>query len=295
MDAGEPFESSEVVPDGFGVGCSEVSSDISLVGLIDVFFSGAGISSTATIVGFGEVITGFDFGGGVAVSAGLGGDESRGARSLPNVSAPKSFVFGGRLTAAEGSGEPVGGLLSATARPRSTLLRCCLILLISAIQAGCWGGGSLGFRESGLLSALSSQLDLVGLHRFEGLGGGEFSVDLLSSPNVVVEAAVTDFPRLCCGSAGFTNSPLELSVNSFVMVILLELDPGREFGSIELPRLKLLGLESNLGMFTELGKLPKLAPTPLRLLAVEFCLLRPGVACALHLLLILSLRLSMAL
>jgi hypothetical protein len=211
------------------------------------------------------------------------------------MSALESFVFDGRLTVAEGSGEPAGGLLSAAARPRSTLLRCCLILLISAIQAGCWGGGSLGFGESGLLSALSSQLDLVGLHRFEGLGGGEFSVDLLSSPNVVVEAAVTDFPRVCCGSAGFTNSPLELSVNSFVMVILLELDPGREFGSIELPRLKLLGLESNLGMLTEPGKPPKLAPTPLRLLAVELCLLRPGAACALHLLLILSLRLSMAL
>jgi hypothetical protein len=55
--------------------------------------------------------------------------------------------------------------------PRSTLLRCCLMRLISAIHAGCAGGGCLSFGESGLLSALSNQLDLVGLHRFEGEGG----------------------------------------------------------------------------------------------------------------------------
>jgi hypothetical protein len=55
--------------------------------------------------------------------------------------------------------------------PRSTLLRCCLIRLISAIHAGCAGGGCLNLGESGLLRALSSQLDFVGLHRFEGLGG----------------------------------------------------------------------------------------------------------------------------
>lgn len=30
-----------------------------------------------------------------------------------------------------------------------------------------------GFGDSGLASALSSQLDLVGLNRFEGLRGGE--------------------------------------------------------------------------------------------------------------------------
>ena len=59
-------------------------------------------------------------------------------------------------------------------RPKSTL-PVCLDLLISDIQAGCCGGGvGLGLGDSGLFRALSSQLDLVGLHRlgsmvFEGL------------------------------------------------------------------------------------------------------------------------------
>jgi hypothetical protein len=70
--------------------------------------------------------------------------------------------------------EPNGsaeGLWSGSALPKSTLPRCCLIRLISAIHAGCAGGGCFSLGESGLLRALSSQLDFVGLHRFEGLGG----------------------------------------------------------------------------------------------------------------------------
>jgi len=59
--------------------------------------------------------------------------------------------------------------------PRSTLLRCCLMRLISAIHAGCAGADCFGLGDSGLLSALSSQVDFVGLHRFEGLGGEKSS------------------------------------------------------------------------------------------------------------------------
>jgi hypothetical protein len=59
----------------------------------------------------------------------------------------------------------------------------CLALLISDIQAGCCGGGgaSFGFGDSGLFSALSNQLDFVGLHlrvspSLEGLLGGVISL-----------------------------------------------------------------------------------------------------------------------
>src|SRR5271154_7579141 len=74
----------------------------------------------------------------------------------------------------------------------------CLAFAIPAIQAGCCGGGgaTLGFGESGLFRALSSQLAFVGLHRrlsinFEGLLGGvvsfllflRVSVSLSFAPN----------------------------------------------------------------------------------------------------------------
>jgi hypothetical protein len=123
--------------------------------------------------------------------------------------------------------------------PRSTLLRCCLIRLISAIHAGCAGGGCLGLGESGLLRALSSQLDFVGLHRFEGLGGDVSSCDCSFS----WKDEATDLLRLWCGSAGFTNSSLGVrSVSAlFVMVALLWLEAGREEGSIELSLLSVVG------------------------------------------------------
>jgi hypothetical protein len=73
---------------------------------------------------------------------------------------------------------------------------------------------------------------------------------------------------------------------SFVTVRLLELELGREEGSIELSRLKLLGLES------VFGSVPYVLP---RLLSVEFCLLKVVGTWALHLLLTLSLRFSIAL
>jgi hypothetical protein len=71
----------------------------------------------------------------------------------------------------------VGGLRVDSA------LFLCLALLISVIQAGCCGGvgTSFGFGDSGLFSALSNQLDFVGLHllvspSLEGLLGGVTSL-----------------------------------------------------------------------------------------------------------------------
>lgn len=54
----------------------------------------------------------------------------------------------------------------------SPLLRCCFALVMSAIQLG-WAECCEGLGDSGRERALSSQLALVGLHRLEGLSGGE--------------------------------------------------------------------------------------------------------------------------
>jgi hypothetical protein len=54
----------------------------------------------------------------------------------------------------------------------------------------------------------------------------------------------TDLLRLWYGTFGLTNSCSSLSIVSFVMVRLLELDPGRDEGSIELSLLRLFGLAS---------------------------------------------------
>ena len=82
-----------------------------------------------------------------------------------------------------------------------------------------------------------------------------------------------------------------LSPASLVTVRLLEEDPGREEGSMELSLLKLVGRTSDLDSVPY----PLDDAAPPLLLNVEFCLLRPCGVCVLHLLFTLSLRLSMAL
>ena len=74
------------------------------------------------------------------------------------------------------------------------------------------------------------------------------------------------------------------------MVALLWLEVGREVDevSMELSLLRLVGR-------SDFDNVPYPAITLPRLLRVEFCLLKPGGVCVLHLLLTLSLRLSMAL
>lgn len=93
--------------------------------------------------------------------------------------------------------------------------------------------------DSGLLRALSSQLDFVGLHRFEGLGG---EVSSWAWSRSWTEDA-TDLLRLWWGRAGFTNSSRGVLSVSFglVMVALLWLEVGRDDGSIELSLLSVDG------------------------------------------------------
>ena len=98
----------------------------------------------------------------------------------------------------------------------------------------------MGFGDSGFFSALSSQLDLVGLHRFDGLGGDVSSSGSSCGFFVGLNVEATDLLRLWYGRAGLTNSCSSLSTASFVMVRLLELDPGRDEGSMELSLLRVL-------------------------------------------------------
>lgn len=142
--------------------------------------------------------------------------------------------------------------------------------------------------ESGLLRALSSQLDFVGLQRLEGLGGEVSSCD--GSFSLKVDA--TDLLRLWlwAGSAGLTNSRGARSssrVAGRVTVALLWLEVGREEGSKE-PSLLKAGL-------SDLDSVPYPAMALPRLLNVEFWRVRPGGVAVLQRLLTLSLRLSMAL
>lgn len=97
-------------------------------------------------------------------------------------------------------------------RPRSTL-PFCFALAISDIHKGCEGGGTaFGFGEAGLFSALSNQLDFVGLHLlgsavFVGLVGGDASERVATSGEI---SGVTF--KLCgvlvreAGRAGFINT-----------------------------------------------------------------------------------------
>ena len=114
-------------------------------------------------------------------------------------------------------------------RPKSTL-PLCFALLISDIHAGCWDGRTgLGFGDSGLFRALSSQLDFVGLHLFEsiafdGLLGGVVSMRKGCSAKVSSWLALGVCDREA-GSGGLTNPSLDVEA---VIVLLMELAvPGR--------------------------------------------------------------------
>jgi len=70
---------------------------------------------------------------------------------------------------------------------------------------------------------------------------------------------------------------------------VLSLEPGLASGSL------VSCVESSFGMLCDPAKPLRTLPSPLRMLAVEFSLLKPAPGCALHLLLTLSDRFNMAL
>jgi hypothetical protein len=181
--------------------------------------------------------------------------------------------------------------------------------LISDIHAGCWGGATFGFGDSGLFKALSSQLDFVGLHLLgfivlDGLVGGVVSSRMDWFPEAF-SGPLLELGNACdreAGNEGFTNTSLFVDV---VVLLLIELDvPGRwpsvivallwlevdlEDGRGELSLLRLLGPDILAEAFTTLlsgrGVLGVLL---LRLLATELPRLTPEGDCTLHLLLTLS-------
>ena len=55
----------------------------------------------------------------------------------------------------------------------STLARCAFAFAIFAIQSGWLMRAGTGLGDSGFVIELSSQLDFVGLQRFDGLDGGD--------------------------------------------------------------------------------------------------------------------------
>jgi hypothetical protein len=100
------------------------------------------------------------------------------------------LVFSANLYCAFGvSASVTGGAFSV-----NVLLRCCFALFRSESQVGCDEGGGeviLGL-SSGLFRADSSQLDLVGLHLFEGLEGCADSLSVLCT----LRNEATDFERV---------------------------------------------------------------------------------------------------
>lgn len=99
------------------------------------------------------------------------GARSRESERL-SIPCPNGVVLVGELDldlgvpGSDSLGVPIRGV-------ESPLARSALALAMLAIQLGCVFFAALGFGESGLVSALSIQLDLVGLKRFEGLLGGD--------------------------------------------------------------------------------------------------------------------------
>ena len=125
----------------------------------------------------------------------------------------------------------------------SALARSAFALAMFAIQLGCAFFAALGLGDSGRVSALSIQLDFVGLKRFEGLPGGEVAP---SSPAALCEEK-TDLLRPCRDIVGLVKvsyfSPPCVMVR-FVRLLLLEV--GREDGSwLDSP---LPGVGSSFGM-----------------------------------------------
>ena len=145
-----------------------------------------------------------------------------------------------------------------------------------------------GFGDSGRARALSSQDDFVGLNLFEGLNGGENGPCVSGLGGGGSRRDATDLDRLCNDATDLLGWSFASPSCSVRLLTVLWLDVGLESGS-ELCR------GSSLGILRELGTPSRMLPMPLRMLAVESCRERLEPGCALHLLLTLSFRFSMAL
>lgn len=234
-------------------------------------------SCVSMLVGLELRLAGFVFVGGVT-DLGLPalGRKSRESERLSKAG-PKGVSFvgdPGRLLSL-GLGLPMVGTAS-------TLVLCAFARAIFSIQLGCDGFVGEIFGESGFARALSIQLDLFGLQRFDGLPIGDVSPPSRSAFVLYVDA--TDLLRLWWRD-GMPGLLLLLPscgrVARLARLLLLEL--GREFGSWLLSRLLVL-MGSSLGMLYELWS-PLM---PLRVPLAEPGRLKPVIGCALQRLLWLS-------
>jgi hypothetical protein len=157
-----------------------------------------------------------------------------------------------------------------------------------SIQLGCAGLEGVAFGESGLANALSIQLDLFGLNRFDGLPKGDLRPPSRSAEVLYVEWTDLLLLWLREGNGCRTGASSCGRVTKVVRLLLLEL--GLEVGSWLLSR-PLASIGSSLGMLYD----PWRPLSPLRALAEESCLCSPPSGCALQRLVWLSERFIKAL
>lgn len=161
---------------------------------------------------------------------------------------PKGVLFvGDRGRPGSGSadtGVPTRGVESA-------LPLCAFARAMFSIQLGCeFFVGDAGLGESGLASALSIQLDLFGLQRFDGLVGGEVAPSCSVLFVMYVEA--TDLLLLWwCDRLGLAKPPsVRCDPCRARSGKLLLLEVGRDDGSL-LPSLLPAPMGSSFGMLYE--------------------------------------------
>lgn len=230
---------------------------------------------------------GFAFVGGVIdrVLARLGSVRISRESDLLSMAGPNGVSFvgdAGRLLSL-GFGLPRGGAMSTC-----TLFLFAFARAIFSIQLGCAGleGDALG--ESGLANALSIQLDLFGLNRFDGLPKGDLRPPSWSAEVLYVEWTDLLLLWLREGNVCLNDASSCVRVTKVVRLLLLEL--GLEFGSWLLSR-PLASTGSSFGMLYD----PWRPLSPLRALAEESCLCSPPSGCALQRLVWLSERFIKAL
>jgi len=138
---------------------------------VAIFSAISRLSCVSILVGLLDKLGGLLLVGGVTDLALLaGGPRSRESDRLSSAGPKGVLLVGDRGRPASGSadtGVPTSGV-------ESPLLLCAFARAMFSIQLG-WDVfvGDAGLGESGFASALSIQLDLFGLQRFEGLVGGE--------------------------------------------------------------------------------------------------------------------------
>jgi hypothetical protein len=199
-------------------------------------------SCVRRLVGLELRLLGFAFVGGVIdlVLPGLASVRMSRESDLLSIAGPNGVSLvgdPGRLLSL-GFGLPRVGTISA-------LVLFAFARAMFSIQLGCAGLEGEAFGESGLANALSIQLDLFGLNRFEGLPKGDLRPPSWSAVVLYVDA--TDLLLLWLREGNVClNDPSSCGrVTRVVRLLLLEL--GLEFGSWLLSR-PLASIGSNFGM-----------------------------------------------